>query len=618
MSKKKNQEIIFWLDARDYLAKFAYQRDGQTLSRRDADTWVDSIILMLHVWYDLSISIPSGHAFHRFLALFGRCDVCVTARLFRDADQLLVQYWNEDGNGPWSFEEFITSLSTGYRLGEINMIKPLLDNVRLFYRTGDIEVFRSLHTCLAFISRVSLRDYESTDEIVKLIARDKALPDPDRLVAQGLNGIIREWLAGFRVKHFPRHGKGAISGFPRISFFAKYLLLGSDPMLKYVVGKYAPWSLEQVLPSARVDRPFTREAELSLVPKTALTKRTICKEPATLQYFQQAVRRSLYAWFEEHLVDRIDLRDATRNRRYAFEGSISGCYATIDLSAASDSVTWELAKIAFRNTSLLPWMYATRSRTIRVNEGTFKPRMFAPMGSALCFPVESLIFAACCEYAIREETGRRSLPKVYSVYGDDIAIDSRYADRVCDVLTRCGFTVNRSKTFRDVHPASFRESCGGEYVNGYDVRPLRISRRFETLKGISKYRPQMVEALVDIANECYRRGFLSTRRWILHHLRSLPVGLRPGFGTLDGLLLGDPHRIHWAPTRHNAALQRREQLVGSSREQTTVSPRRALMIDENSSQYWEELRHLHWWTLQDREYDWQYDLEDDNLSLIHI
>lgn len=380
MSKRNNQRIIRWHNVQGYLSTLQFQRCGQPLSARDRTVWVESTILMLQCWYDLFDSVDlSSRSIRPWCENFAHTDVDRVAYLLKSADSCLLQRYVDEDGSKLDFREFKTSLEGKFGKREINLIKPLWDPIRLFLQTGSIELYRDLHQAFAFTSRVTLRDIDGQEEVVRLLLRDASLPSPNKETALSINAILREWMVGFKVTHFPRHGGGGVSVLGRVSPSRKYADLGSDTLLRYVIRKYAPWNLEQVIPDDCINVEIDRTAELRLVPKTALTKRTICMEPTALQYFQQAVRRSLYAFIAANHRDKIDLKDQSRNARMAHDGSISGCYATIDLSAASDSVTWDLARIAFRGTSLLPWMYATKSRAILVSKGkTFKPRMFFP------------------------------------------------------------------------------------------------------------------------------------------------------------------------------------------------------------------------------------------------
>jgi hypothetical protein len=137
-------------------------------------------------------------------------------------------------------------------------------------------------------------------------------------------------------------------------------------------------------------------------------------------------------------------------------------------------------------------------------------KKFAPMGSALCFPIETMIFAAICEYVTRGHCVRGD----YSVYGDDIIVPTQCAGQLMRLLTTLGFYVNTEKSFYQ-QENWFRESCGSEFCDGFDVTPMRVSRKYA-----HKTMDVRIEQYVDLANRAYERGYLNLRAFFLRKLRS--------------------------------------------------------------------------------------------------
>jgi hypothetical protein len=89
---------------------------------------------------------------------------------------------------------------------------------------------------------------------------------------------------------------------------------------------------------------------------------------------------------------------------------------------------------------------------------------FSSMGNGFTFELETLIFAALAA-AVSDLTLGENL----FVYGDDIIVPTHASSNVLAVLRTFGFTPNTKKTFTS---GSFRESCGGDYFLGYDVRSV--------------------------------------------------------------------------------------------------------------------------------------------------
>lgn len=222
----------------------------------------------------------------------------------------------------------------------------------------------------------------------------------------------------------------------------------------------------------RIPEPTSR---LLTVPKDSRGPRIICCEPVELMYIQQGVARDLMYYIEHHDYTKghVNFVDQTINNRLVLEASASLEWATIDLSDASDRVGVALVQYLFPEWVSRKWL-ALRSTATELPDGTVVPlRKFAAMGSALCFPVESLVFWALAVGCIWECTSDLSfaLDCVY-VYGDDIIVKDEYALRVMNTLESAGLKVNRDKSF--IGSVPFRESCGVDGLLGHDVTPLRI------------------------------------------------------------------------------------------------------------------------------------------------
>jgi hypothetical protein len=265
-------------------------------------------------------------------------------------------------------------------------------------------------------------------------------------------------------------------------------------------------------------QPSVPWGRLVPVPKDSRGPRLISCEPAELMYIQHGLMRKLYGIIETHPLTRgqINFTDQGTNRMLAREGSISDQWATIDLSDASDRVSFELVKRVFPD-DWVRCLKACRSEgTILPDGEKLKFNKFAPMGSACCFPVEALVFWACAQATLQRDgfCGR------VFVYGDDIIVESAFAQSVIEGLERVGLMVNRSKSFTS---GPFRESCGGEYHYGYDVTPVKV-RKFLDSKSctsivigadlannlIAKFGEGQAKPLVDFIQQCIEYPFPRT------------------------------------------------------------------------------------------------------------
>jgi len=203
---------------------------------------------------------------------------------------------------------------------------------------------------------------------------------------------------------------------------------------------------------------------LFTVPKSSTIDRCAAKEPDLNMFLQKGVGSFIRTRLRERA--RIDLNDQTINQRLAYQGSIDGQLATIDLSSASDSVTCMLVR------RLLPvdwycYLDNIRSQRTFVRGGWHDNEMFSSMGNAFTFELESLIFWALAK-TLRKHL--RISGKI-SVYGDDIICPVSMVKPLIQVLGFCGFMVNQSKSF---WTGGIRESCGKHYYRGKDITPFYV------------------------------------------------------------------------------------------------------------------------------------------------
>lgn len=530
MSKFENQVFRYWEAVEESLRRIRPQHKGKALSKRDGETYKSAIFLQGLMLEDLLIDrIPDRQSrIIRWITTMCNTDLDNLAKGLK----VLTSYFRHycDGEERVSYECFKHTHRLDFP--EVGIfLSPIKEEVESFLLDPQWSAFAVINQHISFIARLSLRDVDYTSQcLTEYIELENSLASHvyDPVLLSSLNSIMKEWLLGLDFSDFvPNHGPGAVAGLGRVSLETKYRNIGYDNRIRYFCNK---WDLayEDYLPSG--NQPFDRTCEVIFVPKSIQTFRTISMEPASLMYFQQGCWSVLDRFMKaSKVLSRImRLDDQTINKNLARESSYRRDYATIDLSAASDCVTWELAKAVFRGTALERVIYASRSTHALLPDGEkIALTKFAPMGSALCFPIECLVFAAICEHVVRTR-GRSSKAMPYSVYGDDIVIRSSYAHKLCETLIDAGFRPNASKSF--LSPRNpFRESCGGEYFDGMDVTPFRLSRKFSSEKP-SVYHPKSWDAYVDGANRAYTYGFRLVRRWFLNHLLKFPQHLRPMFG----------------------------------------------------------------------------------------
>ncbi len=225
------------------------------------------------------------------------------------------------------------------------------------------------------------------------------------------------------------------------------------------------------------------------VLKTQKSPRPIAIEPTCMQFLQQGLARAIVPRVEYrgvginsiHMSSQfVGFTDQEPNQLLACEGSVTGDLATLDLSEASDRVANTLVLEMLRPwPSLLEAVQACRSTSAELPEGQ-KVRLskFASMGSALCFPIEALVFTTIVFLGIQDARKTRLSPKDFvkffgmvRVYGDDIIVPTDCATAVAAKLEAFGLKVNANKSFWS---GNFRESCGGDYFHGEWVTPIRL------------------------------------------------------------------------------------------------------------------------------------------------
>lgn len=334
----------------------------------------------------------------------------------------------------------------------------------------------------------------------------------------------------------PRHGRGKVAQ------------KGVLPNQKYVWTEW-PSSFDSIFPldsycyySSGVDRGLfdaislldpgaEHSVRIVTVPKTLKGPRVIGIEPTYMQYAQQSVLIPLVSCLEKHPWTRqhINFADQSINGRLALESSKSGLMATLDLSEASDRVSLDLVKAIFRDCPLfLEAILTCRSTKSTLGDGrTFVLSKFASMGSALCFPIESMVFFTLLIYS---EIKRRKLaPSTMNVrivarslyvYGDDLIIPVEGVPSAIMTLEAFGLKVNTHKSFWN---GKFRESCGVDAYDGIDITPVYMTH----MPPDSRHSQRLVVSYIQLSNRLYKKGYFRSaeyiREWVHSNVGPQPV-----------------------------------------------------------------------------------------------
>lgn len=430
------------------------------------------------------------------------------------------------------FTEQVFSSSTGILLD-----KPDIEAIYAI-RQLTLTFGKILLPCTPARERRAMSSYVQCDTEVGNVSA--CLPNSDVDEFGRMAGLLFRDLFSFldhKIYHgeiIPKHGPGAVAD--RLTSNGKYNLRYWTDRLEEVfhVGDFLYPSLRSLSDCYEDDGIDFREPDAEIpsrvisVPKTQKTPRIIAIEPAALQFVQQGLLEVIMQHIHQgFLGDFIGTESQEPNQLLAQKGSLDGSLATLDLSEASDRVSSKLVRSLMRNHPLSQRaVFSCRSERASVpGEGVISLSKFASMGSALCFPMEAMVFLTIIFLGIEKEQGYRfSHPSQFSdwvgrvrVYGDDLIIPVDYVHTVVDLLEHFGAKVGLDKSFWN---GKFRESCGKEYYDGHDVSFVKVRRLFPT----QRQDVAEVVSLVELRNLFYEAGCWVTVKWLDEKIQGiLPV-----------------------------------------------------------------------------------------------
>lgn len=291
---------------------------------------------------------------------------------------------------------------------------------------------------------------------------------------------------------------------------------------------------------------YVRGNRFTTVPKDAWKLRGICIEPSINLFYQLGIGAwmtqrmgKVFGWKKENQQE--------KHRHWARLGSAFRHLATIDLSNASDTICKALVKL------LLPsdWyslLCSLRSTHTLVKGKWIRIEKFSSMGNGFTFELETLLFRCITEAVmdITDPNGEVSplfAGRTISTFGDDIICPTSISSNVIATLEFLGFTINKAKSFVS---GDFRESCGGDYFRGLDVRPHYL-----------KESPNEPHQYIALANGLRRFGIRHTQCGgpnvaVIPRLRildNLPVNIRNLSGPEQlGDIVVNEDEVKWRPT----------------------------------------------------------------------
>lgn len=362
----------------------------------------------------------------------------------------------------------------------------------------------------------------------------------------------------------PHHGPGSVAD--KLRGNAKWNQRSWPDRLEEVFpfGRYAFSGWRHYLDSTESGRdvPGTEiPVNVITVPKTLKTPRIIAVEPTSMQYMQQALEACFVDNLSSTRVESIvGYSSQEPNQFLARMGSLSsnhpewdekfGGSATLDLSDASDLVSNQLVREMVKDfPALLEGLDATRSRKADVHgHGVIRLAKFASMGSAMCFPIEAAVFTVIVFMALHEVYPNvhpsklvESFDGLVRIYGDDIIVPKDAAQCAADKLEAFGLKVNRDKSFWNGY---FRESCGKDYYDGFDVTIVRIRHDLPAPHMSASEFAESVMATSAMRNNFYERGWFSVVEWLDIRLLDALKGVYPYVGPFSSAIGRISHAGH--------------------------------------------------------------------------
>jgi hypothetical protein len=280
------------------------------------------------------------------------------------------------------------------------------------------------------------------------------------------------------------------------------------------------------------------------VPKNAKTDRTIAIEPGLNLWFQKGVgviiRRRLKGFAG------IDLNTQERNQSLAKEASRGDTIATIDFSAASDtlstSLIWELLP-----TDWYSFLDVLRSKFALLDGQKTYYNKFSSMGNGYTFELESLVFLSLAHAACHLSSCNYDEFSSISIFGDDLIIPSKALNIFHHLCDFCGLKINDQKSFSTGY---YRESCGSHYWNGVDIKPLFLKEDLNATEEVLKCANNLRRLAHRRNGYCGCDSRLLDVYTFLSHAISFVPRISEGFGDAGLIENIDHPAVVFRPAKH--------------------------------------------------------------------
>jgi hypothetical protein len=423
------------------------------------------------------------------------------------------------------------------------------------------------------VDTLSFRVLRKARQICKRILGDYNIEEHMQLCRFGRRSDVTN---NYRSSYLDTKLEGPITGTTEhVRWFEDYLL--TDNLLREVLVKG-----ENQYPSYQM----CESSSITYVPKTYKAFRGVKKPTLIGSFYTYGLGKMLQRRLKKVRVYkglRLDIRRLQEtHKRLVKRSSRDRILATADLSAASDSISWELLNWLLPRKWLKVVLFG-RQRQINVEGyGQIPLHSVCLMGDGHTFPLQTLVFYSLVK--AMEELTSNGKHRLVSVYGDDLIYPSELHPFVRVVFPRLHLKLNEDKTYVTDY---FRESCGADYCRGCDVRPFRPEAGSTELGGL-----ELAQFLYKLINGLKLRWddveIPKTQEYLLQVLQKtqecvfqVPASFPDG----AGIKTDRPRSgFFYSPVLWSPRLQAFEFRF------VTQSPRRRLVLGSQSPYYWESLR----------------------------
>lgn len=323
-----------------------------------------------------------------------------------------------------------------------------------------------------------------------------------------------------------RFGSRASYGLPRSKAYM-FNRLKDLSATRSQVAKWGRWLTEDVQLAAILRTEIVRARSLGLEQCINLTEHlNLTIVPKKYNIGRVIVPDTILGGFISNglghmIMDRLkvnaglDIRTKQReHREVARRASVTGHLVTADMSKASDNISWALLQ------RILPpdWLEVIKHdkvTAVKYENDLLEVASPLLMGKGYTFPLQTLVFYSLL-VSIADQLGIGH--KYISVYGDDLIYPQKMHKYVLAVFPQLGLKINVDKTSADKGHGTafrksgcFRESCGGDYLDGKSIRPYApMGRSGDPDKNITRFTTQSEKAAMYYT---LLNGLLSRWEW---------------------------------------------------------------------------------------------------------